>query len=110
MPAASPFAPPERPLFESVEFYLGDPQPAYRALRQHAPVYWHELRDGSGMWMLSRWEDIRFVSKKPELFTTSRGVLLNDRLPESTAVAETRPRAEGTGLEPAAPCGVPQFQ
>ncbi len=35
------------------------------------------------MWMLSRWEDIRSVSRQPALFSTAHGVLLNDRLPRA---------------------------
>lgn len=83
------------PVFHSVDFYLGDPEATYRVLRREAPVYWHQLPDGTGVWMLSRWEDIRNVSKRPELFCTSKGVLLNDRLPRAgTKRARYVPQAE----------------
>ena len=62
--------------FHRVEFYLGDPHAIYRELRRRDPVHWHALPDGSGMWMLSRWEDIRSVSRQPGLFSTAHGVLL----------------------------------
>ena len=63
------------PPLHSVDFYLGaygDPAETYRALRQHDPVHWYELADGTGMFFLSRWEDVRGVSRRPERFTTSQ--------------------------------------
>ena len=74
------------PAFHDVEFYLGDPHAAYRWLRAHDPVHRFEPpraaagRAGSAIWMLTRWADIRLASKRSGRFTTSRGVLLNDRL------------------------------
>jgi cytochrome P450 len=62
------------------DFYLGDPFPAYRWLRRHAPVYWHEA---CGWWALSRYEDVRFVSSRPDLFTSTRGIMI----PESGGVS-----------------------
>src|SRR5262245_6929141 len=62
------------------DFYLGDPFPAYQWLRQNAPVYWNE---DCGWWALSRYEDVRFVSSRPELFTSTRGIMI----PESGGVS-----------------------
>jgi cytochrome P450 len=45
-------------------------------LRENAPAY--ELDDGS--WLISRYEDIREVSRQPELFSSRRGALINDPL------------------------------
>jgi cytochrome P450 len=55
------------------DFYLDDPFPAYRWLRRHAPVYWNE---DCGWWGLSRYEDVRFVSSRPDLFTSTRGIMI----------------------------------
>ncbi|MBW1884399.1 MAG: cytochrome P450 [Deltaproteobacteria bacterium] len=55
------------------DFYLGDPNPAYRRLRQEAPVYRHEQR---GWWALSRYEDIRWVSINPEIFSSAQGIMI----------------------------------
>ncbi len=57
------------------DFYLGDVQPIYRWLRTEAPVYWS---DTAGLWVLSKYADIQRVSKQPELFCSSRGVIVND--------------------------------
>ena len=67
--------------FHEVDFYLGDPHDQYRALRRNDPVHWFEPVLGQGgMWIVTRWEDVRFVSKRPNLFSSNRGMLLNDRL------------------------------
>jgi cytochrome P450 len=58
-------------------FYL---QPDYfeilAALRNEAPI--HPTADGS--WAVSRYEDIRTISRDPERFVSGRGVLINDPL------------------------------
>ena len=56
-------------------FYAGDPFPAYAWLRREAPVFWYAER---GWWALSRYDDVRFVSSHPELFTSTRGIMLPD--------------------------------
>ena len=67
--------------FHEVDFYLSDPHDQYRALRRNDPVHWFEPVPGQGgMWIVTRWEDVRFVSKRPNLFSSNRGMLLNDRL------------------------------
>ncbi len=45
-------------------------------LRASSPV--HELDDGS--WLISTYEDIRTISRQPELFSSRRGALVNDPL------------------------------
>jgi cytochrome P450 family 142 subfamily A polypeptide 1 len=51
-------------------FYL-DPHPAFRWMREHAPVYWDETADG-GLWGVSLYDDIMEVARQPELFCSSR--------------------------------------
>ena len=57
---------------EDPGFYR-DAGPACRWLHDVAPVYWHEAQD---LWVISKWEDIRYVSRSPELFCSSQGTLL----------------------------------
>jgi cytochrome P450 len=45
-------------------------------LRENEPV--HQLADGS--WLISRYDDIRAVSRQPELFSSRKGALVNDPL------------------------------
>ena len=57
------------------DFYRADPYPAYQRLRREEPVYWHEER---GWWAVSKYEDVRFISIHPELFTSTRGIMIPD--------------------------------
>lgn len=78
----SGFAPPD---FGSADFYLGDPESTYRFLRHNAPVYRWAPREGLCIWILTRWADIREVSKRPKLFCSSRGIRLIDILRRAEA-------------------------
>ena len=57
------------------QFHAGDPFPAFRRLRAESPVHWHET---PGIWVLTRHEDVVAVSRDPETFCSSGGVLLSD--------------------------------
>lgn len=59
----------------SPDFYAGDPYPAYRELRANAPVVWNDV---TKFWALTKYEDIRFVSGNPALFTSTRGITIPD--------------------------------
>ncbi len=48
--------------------FRDDPYPAYAALREHAPVH---RSPESGSWCISRYEDVSFVLKNPDLFSSS---------------------------------------
>ncbi len=55
----------------------GHPWGQYAWLRDHAPVYWHEEADGPGFWAVTRYEDIRRISRQPKLFSSyERGVMM----------------------------------
>ncbi len=59
----------------SPDFYAGDPYPAYRELRATSPVCWNDV---TNFWALLKYEDIRFVSSNPALFTSTRGITIPD--------------------------------
>jgi cytochrome P450 len=44
-----------------------DPYPHYRELRDSAPVYWS---GGTGAWCVSRYDDVMYVLRNPELFSS----------------------------------------
>jgi cytochrome P450 len=60
---------------ESPDFYLGDPFPVFTRLRREAPVWYYEPLD---LWLLTKYDDITLVSRTPEIFSNSDGILLND--------------------------------
>ena len=47
--------------------FAADPYPSYRVLRQHYPLHYHE---GTGSWLISRYEDVERAFRDP-VFTTA---------------------------------------
>ena len=49
---------------------------ALRLIRNSDPVYWNEGGDNwNGFWAITKYEDVRFISRNPELFISSKGIL-----------------------------------
>jgi cytochrome P450 len=53
-----------------VNFFMGYPFDVFARMRAEAPVYWSEIDQA---WALTKYEDIRFVSKSPHLFSNRFG-------------------------------------
>jgi cholest-4-en-3-one 26-monooxygenase len=63
-------------------FQQGTPHEMFRVLRREAPVFWHEEPDGPGFWAITRYHDLKWVSKNPGLFSSERqGTLRQDPVP-----------------------------
>jgi cholest-4-en-3-one 26-monooxygenase len=79
-------------------FLAGVPHAWFRELRREEPVYWHPEADGPGFWCVTRHDDLRFVSRNPELFSSeAAGTALRD--PED-AEALMRSRAIMLNMDP----------
>jgi cytochrome P450 len=64
-------------------FYDVRNAPLLARLRREAPVFYY---DELGTWVLSKYQDVKYASKTPELFSVRKGILLNDaRYGESIA-------------------------
>ncbi|MDX1886593.1 cytochrome P450 [Mycolicibacterium sp. 120270] len=59
----------------SPDFYAGDPYPAYRELRNSTPVVWNDV---TNFWALTKYEDIRYVSGHPMIFSSTKGITIPD--------------------------------
>jgi len=75
-------------------FLRGVPNEYFRVLREEAPVHWQDeceipaFLPGPGYWALTRYEDVTFVSKHPEIFSTAVGTsVLNELRPRERAMA-----------------------
>lgn len=55
------------------DFYLNDPYPVYKRMRNEDPVFWHESLK---CWILSKQKDIRFVGSSDK-FTAEKGVVID---------------------------------
>lgn len=51
-------------------FYVGDPHPAYRWMRENEPVFHDEK---NGLWAVTRMEELREVERRSDVFVSSRG-------------------------------------
>ena len=57
-------------LFERAEAHE-----AFRILRREAPVHWNPgTEEANGFWSLTKYDDILFVSRNPELFSSSKRI------------------------------------
>lgn len=70
------------PPLDDPGFWAGDPEPDLARLREESPVHWYEP---GRFWALTRHADVHAVSRDPETFCSSRGVLINDREREVAA-------------------------
>src|SRR4030095_6481626 len=60
-------------------FEKGFPHDVFRRLRREAPVYWHErahARGGQGFFVVSRYEDVRYVGRTPLVFSSEPGITI----------------------------------
>ncbi len=76
-------------LLDAAAFAGGQPHAQLRWLREHAPVAWHPEADGTGFWAVTRYDDVRAVSRDPETFSSHRGgVMVADA--DEASLAATR--------------------
>lgn len=63
-------------------FQQGTPHEMFSVLRREAPVFWHEEKDGPGFWAITKYDDLKWVSRSPQLFSSARqGTLMQDPPP-----------------------------
>lgn len=57
----------------------GHPWEQYAWLRKNAPVYWHDEPNGPGFWAITKYEDVRTISRMPKVFSSyETSVMLPD--------------------------------
>ncbi|WP_189339351.1 cytochrome P450 [Williamsia muralis] len=60
---------------EDPQFYLDNPWPTFRWMRENDPFYYYESLD---TFVVTRHADIREIVNHPHVFVSSRGIFLND--------------------------------
>ena len=48
------------------------PHEWFTELRNTDPVQWHEGSSGAAFWSVTKWEDLRHVSRNPTIFSSQR--------------------------------------
>jgi cholest-4-en-3-one 26-monooxygenase len=71
---------PETDLTNPEHFADGFPHAFFRRLRREAPVFRHPEppADGPGFWVISKYEDVKHVSRRPQTFCSGEGTTRPD--------------------------------
>lgn len=56
----------------------GVPHSAFQHYRDHDPVAWVNESDGTGFWSLTRYDHVIEASRTPEVFSSAKGIRLED--------------------------------
>jgi cytochrome P450 len=69
---------------EDRDFWL-DPHPALAEVRAEEPVFWHEPGQ---LWVLTKYDDIRYAALHPDLFSNVFGSILSDNYDPGQVAAQ----------------------
>ncbi|MBE7555953.1 MAG: cytochrome P450 [Anaerolineales bacterium] len=67
----------------------GVPHATFKRLRDEDPVSWWDEKEGSGFWAVTRYDDVLAISHQPRLFTSTRGIRLEEMSEEETLARRT---------------------
>ncbi len=71
-------------------FQRGVPHDMFALLRREAPVFWHAEASGPGFWAISKYADLKEISKNPTLFSSERqGTLLREPTPHDLPLVQS---------------------
>src|SRR3974390_180785 len=70
-------------------YTMGVPHATFLRLREEDPVSFTEEPDGRGFWSVTRYEDVLFVSRRTDLFSSEKGIRLEDMTPEECEARRT---------------------
>jgi cholest-4-en-3-one 26-monooxygenase len=68
-------------------FLSGTPHAWFRTLRREAPVWLHPEPDGPGFWCITRYEDLKAISRNPRVFSSWLGGTTLQDMPEENLAA-----------------------
>jgi cytochrome P450 len=63
-------------LYDPAGFRTRDQHPTWRTLRVQAPVWWHDRKEGTGFWCVTRYADCEKVVKDHRTFSSEEGTIL----------------------------------
>jgi cholest-4-en-3-one 26-monooxygenase len=69
-------------LLDLDNFADGAPHALFARLRREDPVHWHDEPNGPGFWAVTKYEDVKYVSRTPSLFSSSPTTNIWDPPPE----------------------------
>ena len=70
-------------------YVQGVPHATFKRLRDEDPVSWWDEKEGRGFWAVTRYDDILTVSKNPKLFSSAKGIRIEDMKPDELEARKT---------------------
>ena len=71
-------------------FTKGFPAATFKRLRDEDPCAWIEETDGGkGFWAITRYEDIKELNRKPHIFSSAKGIRLEEQSEEEYMARRT---------------------
>ncbi len=70
-------------------YVQGVPHATFKRLRDTDPVSWWNETGGAGFWAVTRYNDILEVSKNPQIFSSKKGIRLEDMKPDELEARKT---------------------
>jgi cytochrome P450 len=65
-------------LLSATSYAAGQPHEQFDWLREHDPVHWHKEPGGPGFWAVTRYADVRSVSRDTSRFSSTGTILIDD--------------------------------
>lgn len=69
-------------LLNPKSFHGGHPHNQYAWLRDNAPCYWHSEPDGTGFWVVTKYEDVYNIGRDAATFSSEPTIAIQDPDPE----------------------------
>jgi hypothetical protein len=70
-------------------FARGAPHITFARLRRDDPVHWTDWDAGQGFWSITRHEDITEMNRQPQIFSSARGIRMEDQTYEEYLARRT---------------------
>jgi len=70
-------------LLNPASFIGGHPHDQYDWLRENAPIYRHKDPGGADFWAVTRYEDVHYIGRHSEFFSSSPTIMIADPDPEA---------------------------
>jgi cytochrome P450 len=67
----------------------GVPHAAFKRLRDSSGLTWIPETGGTGFWAVTRYDDVLTISKNPQVFSSAKGIRLEDMTSEETEARRT---------------------
>lgn len=74
-------------LLNPKSFHGGHPHDQYAWLRSNKPCYWHGEPDGSGFWVVTKYEDVYNIGRDAKTFSSEPTISIQDPDPEQANFA-----------------------